>query len=389
MKISPHSDESTIWQPERVADLLDYRSLNFHKTLRIQLTQHKDKLPPMLLIAMLACTCLTACDPSQQDSSGSPFGRSGPVMVIAKPVMTQRYIDRFTALGTARANESIEVTSRISSVVTRIAFTEGQRINTGDLLIELDNAEIHANLNIAEASLQQKRSQFRRSSTLGKTRVVSDAELEELEAGVQMAEAEVRAAQARLDNSYIRAPFSGTVGLRRVSLGNLVGPDTIITTLDDAETIKLEFTIPESFLSSLGKGMTIVATSAVYPNKPFTGTVSSIDSRVDPVTRSLTIIAVIQNDSNLIKPGMFLTVDLETERSDVLLIPEEALIPRQGRQFVFIIEDGRAIEKQVELGVRAPGLAEIRSGLTVGDVLITEGVQKVRSGAQVEVLSSS
>jgi membrane fusion protein (multidrug efflux system) len=204
-----------------------------------------------------------------------------------------------------------------------------------------------------------------------------------------MAEAEVRAAQARLDNSYIRAPFSGTVGLRRVSLGNLVGPDTIITTLDDAETIKLEFTIPESFLSSLGKGMTIVATSAVYPNKPFTGTVSSIDSRVDPVTRSLTIIAVIQNDSNLIKPGMFLTVDLETERSDVLLIPEEALIPRQGRQFVFIIEDGRAIEKQVELGVRAPGLAEIRSGLTVGDVLITEGVQKVRSGAQVEVLSSS
>ncbi|MDP6674800.1 MAG: efflux RND transporter periplasmic adaptor subunit [Gammaproteobacteria bacterium] len=353
------------------------------------MTQHKDKLPPMLLIAMLACTCLTACDPSQQDSSGSPFGRSGPVMVIAKPVMTQRYIDRFTALGTARANESIEVTSRISSVVTRIAFTEGQRINTGDLLIELDNAEIHANLNIAEASLQQKRSQFRRSSTLGKTRVVSDAELEELEAGVQMAEAEVRAAQARLDNSYIRAPFSGTVGLRRVSLGNLVGPDTIITTLDDAETIKLEFTIPESFLSSLGKGMTIVATSAVYPNKPFTGTVSSIDSRVDPVTRSLTIIAVIQNDSNLIKPGMFLTVDLETERSDVLLIPEEALIPRQGRQFVFIIEDGRAIEKQVELGVRAPGLAEIRSGLTVGDVLITEGVQKVRSGAQVEVLSSS
>jgi len=135
--------------------------------------------------------------------------------------------------------------------------------------------------------------------------------------------------------------------------------------------------------------MTIEAASAVYPNQSITGTVSSIDSRVDPVTRSLTIIATIPNDENLIRPGMFLTVELKMERSDVLLIPEEALVPRQGRQFVFVVEDGRAVEKQVELGVRAPGLAEIRSGLTVGDILITEGVQKVRSGSAVEVLGTS
>jgi len=346
------------------------------------LNQRTNKLLLILLTALLASAGLTACDPSQPDTGGSPFGDGGPVAVIARPVMTQPYIDRFTALGTARANESIEITARISSVITLINFTEGQQVNTGDLLIELDNAEIRANLNMAEASLK-------RSSTLGETRVVSDAELEELEAGVQMAEAEVRAARARLDNSYIRAPFAGTIGLRRVSLGNLVGPDTMITTLDDANPIKLEFTIPETFLSSLKTGMTIEATSAVYPNQSITGTVSSIDSRVDPVTRSLTIIAAIPNDENLIRPGMFLTVELKMERSDVLLIPEEALVPRQGRQFVFVVEDGRAVEKQVELGVRAPGLAEIRSGLTVGDILITEGVQKVRSGSAVEVLGTS
>jgi len=352
------------------------------------LNQRTNKLLFMLLAALLASS-ITACGPSQPDAGGNPFGERGPVAVIARPIMTQPYIDRFTALGTARANESIEITARISSVITLINFTEGQQVNTGDLLIELDNAEIRANLNMAEASLKQKRSQFRRSSTLGETRVVSDAELEELEAGVQMAEAEVRAARARLDNSYIRAPFAGTIGLRRVSLGNLVGPDTMITTLDDANPIKLEFTIPETFLSSLKTGMTIEATSAVYPNQSITGTVSSIDSRVDPVTRSLTIIAAIPNDENLIRPGMFLTVELKMERSDVLLIPEEALVPRQGRQFVFVVEDGRAVEKQVELGVRAPGLAEIRSGLTVGDILITEGVQKVRSGSAVEVLGTS
>ena len=338
---------------------------------------------------LLAGAVLAGCGPSQPETGGSPFGGGGPIAVIAKPVIAQSYVDRFTALGTARANESIEVTARISSVITTINFIEGQQVEAGDLLVELDNAEIRANLNMAEASLKQKRSQFRRSNTLGETRVVSDAELEELEAGVLMAEAEVRGARARLDNSYIKAPFSGTVGLRRVSPGDLVGPDTVITTLDDTNTIKLEFTIPESFLASLEPGQTIEAASTVYPDRTIDGTVSTIDPRVDPVTRSLTVIAVIANDDNLIRPGMFLTVDLESERSDVLLIPEEALVPRQGRQFVFIIEDGHAVEKQVELGARAPGLAEIRSGLDVGDILITEGVQKVRSGVPVEILGSS
>jgi len=353
------------------------------------LAQCTNKPQLFLSTIMLISAMLTGCGPSQPEAGGSPFGGGGPVAVIAKPVMTQPYIDRFTALGTARANESIEVTSRISSVIMLINFTEGQQVKAGDLLIELDNAEIRANMNMAEASLKQKRSQYRRSNTLGETRVVSDAELEEQEAGVLMAEAELRAARARLDNSYIRAPFAGTVGLRRVSLGNLVGPDTIITTLDDTDTIKLEFTIPESFLSSLETGMTIQAKSAVYPNRAIAGIVSTIDSRVDPTTRSLTVIAMIPNDENLIRPGMFLTVELEAERNDVLLIPEEALVPRQGRQFVFVVEDGKAVEKQVELGVRAPGLAEIRSGLAVGDILITEGVQKVRSGSPVEILGSS
>jgi len=373
----------------RYADLLDYRSPTDHRMWRTRLDQRINQLLLILPTIMLVGAVLTGCGPSQPEAGGSPFGGGGPVAVIAKPVMTQSYVDRFTALGTARANESIEVTSRISSVITLINFTEGQQVETGDLLIELDNAEIRANLNMAEASLKQKRSQFRRSNKLGETRVVSDAELEEQEAGVMMAEAELRAARARLDNSYIKAPFAGTVGLRRVSLGNLVGPETIITTLDDTDTIKLEFTIPETFLASLETGMTIEAKSAVYPNRVITGTVSTIDSRVDPTTRSLTVIAMIPNDEKLIRPGMFLTVELESERNDVLLIPEQALVPRQGRQFVFVIEDGKAVEKQVELGVRAPGLAEIRTGLAVGEILITEGVQKVRSGAPVEALGSS
>jgi len=341
----------------------------------------------LTLIAFAAAT-LTACGGSEPESAGGMFG-GGPVAVIVTEVAAQDYTDRFTALGTARANESIEVTSRISSVVTGIHFEEGQRVKAGDLLVELDNAEIRAQLNMAEASLKQKRSQFRRSQTLGQTRVVSDAELEELEAGVLMVEAEVRGAQARLDNSYIRAPFSGTVGLRQISLGDLVGPETMITTLDDTDTIKLDFTIPEIFLASLEPGMPIEARSNVFRDRIFTGAISSIDTRIDPVTRSLTVVAGMPNADGLMRPGMFLTVGVEKERENVLLIPEEALVPRQGRQFVYVIEDGKAIEKQVELGARAPGLAEIRSGLSAGDTIVTEGTQKVRNGAVVEIVSAS
>jgi len=185
----------------------------------------------------------------------------------------------------------------------------------------------------------------------------------------------------------VRAPFDGTLGLRRVSLGDLVGPDTVMTTLDDSNPIKLEFNVPETFLATVTRGMQISAESAVYPGRRFTGEVDSIDSRVDPVSRSVTIIARIPNGEGLLKPGMFLTVALEKERDNVLLVPEEALVPRQGRQFVYVVEDGRAVEREVELGGRVPGLAEIRQGIAPGELVITEGTQRVRDGLPVTLAS--
>lgn len=284
--------------------------------------------------------------------------------------------------------ESIEITSRISSVVARIGFREGQDVTAGALLVELDNKEIRADRAMAEAAVKQSRSQFERSRQLSGTRVISESQLEELEAKMRMDEAALQAAEARLENSFVRAPFAGTVGLRRVSLGDLVGPDTIITTLDDTRNIRLEFSVPENFLSELSAGMTISATSSVYPGRPFTGTVTSIDSRVDAVTRAVTAIATIPNTGRLLKPGMFLTVALERSRRGVLMVPEEALSPRQGRQYLFVVVDGRAVEREVEVGARSPGLAEIRTGIAAGDVVVTEGIQRLRDGVPVQLLSS-
>jgi membrane fusion protein (multidrug efflux system) len=311
------------------------------------------------------------------------------VAVLATTIAPRDFTDRYTALGTARAAESIDVTSRISSVVSRIAFTEGQEVQAGQLLVELDSKEIRADLAVAEASLNQSRSQYERSRALAETRVISQSQLEELEAKMRMDEAQVQAARARLDNASIRAPFAGTLGLRRVSLGDLVGPDAVITTLDDTRKVRLEFAVPESFLAEIAKGMAIEATSVVYPGEPFRGVVTSIDSRVDPVTRAVTVVATIPNPRGLLKPGMFLGVVLERARRQVLMVPEEALSPRQGKQYVFLVQDGRAAEREVEIGARSPGLVEIRAGVAAGDVVVTEGIQRLRDGVPLQVLASS
>ena len=315
---------------------------------------------------------------------GGPGG-GAPVAVIAKRVSLRTFTDRFTALGTARANESIEVIARTTSVVTGINFREGQQVRTGDVLVELDSRQEAADLSLAEAQLKQAENQYERSKALAVTQAVSAADLDQLEANVLVGRAQVRGARARLDRLSIRAPFAGTVGLRKVSLGDLVGPDTVITTLDDTGIIKLEFGIPENFVGDLRAGMTIVADSTVYPDRRFEGKVTSIDSRVDAVTRAVTVIATVPNGDGLLKPGMFLTVGLEKKRDKVLMIPEEALVPREGRQYVFVVENGKALEREVTLGGRAPGLAEVRNGLESGAQVITEGTQRVRTGAPVQL----
>ncbi len=338
-------------------------------------------------LLLLATFTLAGCGQENKGNTpGKRFGPPGAVKVIAAQVQADSFTDRFTALGNARANESVELVSRVTNIVTEIAFEDGQKVAKGDLLVALDSKELRADYAVAQASLQKVRSKYLRSRTLGKTRVVSEAELEELDAEVKMAQAQLRAAEVRLENSFIRAPFAGVVGLRRISPGDLVGPTTIITTLDDISTIKLEFAVPEILLANLKPGLPVSARSVVYKERVFSGVISDIDSRVDPVTRSVNVIARIPNDDGLLKPGMFLTVEIEKHRESVLLIPEAALVPRQGRQYVFVIENGKAVSRTVEIGSRAPGLAEVRSGLKEGDTIVVEGTMRVRDGVPVSIV---
>lgn len=334
---------------------------------------------PLLTLSFLY---LAACGGEREAQAGSR-PRTATTVVTAE-IQLQAMIDEIQALGTAGANESIEIQPRIASLIERIAFTEGALVQRGDLLIELENSEIIAGLAVAEASLAESKSIYDRSKSLASSKAISASNLDQLLAQVKVNEAQVEAARARLSNTVIRAPFSGRVGLRRVSPGSFVNTQTIITTLDDVSQIKLDFSVPETFLTAVTKGMKITARSVVFPDRIFEGSVASIDTRLNPVSRAVQVRALIPNDDGALRPGMFMTVDLQRDQGKLLVAPEQSLVPEGTSQYVFVVNDGIVEKRVVEIGRRIPGFVVISRGLSAGDRVITEGTGKVRDGSQIE-----
>jgi membrane fusion protein, multidrug efflux system len=319
-------------------------------------------------------------------STGARSALGGSVAVFTSIVKSERLSSQIIALGTAHANEAVEVTSKTSNTVTAVRFKDGQRVQLGQVLVELDSAQARADLAAAEAASAESASQVKRSKELIDTRVISESQYEQLEATMKANAARVEAARARVNDTVIRAPFAGRVGLRRVSMGSLVNPGTTIATLDDLSVIKVDFSVPESMLASLREGLKVTATAAAFPGRDFAGTVTSVESRIDPITRSVTVRANIPNPDLALKPGMFLNVNLARDERDALMVPEAALVPEQSRQFLFVVEEGRAIRREVRIGRRQPGRVEIVAGLKAGDQVIVEGTQKVREGGTVRIL---
>jgi len=290
-------------------------------------------------------------------------------------------------LGTLRANESIEIRPRITETVTAIRFTEGQEVAAGAVIVELRSAEVRAQVAAAKAALAESESRYQRSRHLYEDQLVSQAELEPLEAQRDGDRADLDAAEARLAETVVRAPFAGRLGLRRVSLGSLVGPGDVITTLDDTHVMKIDFDVPETAVARLRTGLSFVATSAAFPDTQFRGVVVSVDTRVDPVSRTITVRGTIPNPKGRLKPGMFMSVRLLREDIVALVVPEQALVPEQSRMFVWVVGADANVEKrEVRIGRRRPGQVEILSGLRAGETVITEGTQKARPGQPVEVL---
>jgi len=317
-------------------------------------------------------------------AQGGPGARSNaPAYVSVAPVRSETVSQKLEALGNARANESVDISSKTSNVVTAIRFGDGQRVNRGQVLVQLDDAQTRADVAAAEAAVAESERLFNRSRELMATEALSKAQFDQLEATLKANRAKLAAAQARLADTVIRAPFSGRVGLRRVSVGTLISPGDVITTLDDTSVIKLDFTVPENFLSSLREGLAVRATAPAFSGRSFAGKVASIDSRVDVNTRAVTVRALLANEDGALRPGMFLNVSLANDERETLIIPEQALTPEAERQYVFVVADGKAQRREVRIGARRPGTVEVLAGLNAGEQVVVEGTQKVRDGAPV------
>jgi membrane fusion protein (multidrug efflux system) len=312
--------------------------------------------------------------------------QSQPPAVVVSEAAIQPFPLSAEALGNARANEAVDIRPEITAAITEIIFEEGQESEKGQVLLRLENSEPLADLAAAKAALVESESQYRRSNELFKTKVVSESQLEQLEAKRDADRAAVNAAQARLAQTVIRAPFAGQLGLRRVSLGSIVSPSTVITTLDDTSKIKLDFDVPEVFLARLEKGLKVTARSAAWPDLEFSGQVTSIDTRVDPISRTITVRALLPNDDARLRSGMFLTVSLLKVDVEALMIPEQAIVPERSKQFVYIVGEQDIVQRvEVRTGRRRPGQVEIVEGLSPGALVIVEGTQKARPGLPVRI----
>lgn len=293
------------------------------------------------------------------------------------------------ALGNARANESVDIRPRITATITEILFEEGQAVGEGDVLVKLDDLEQVADLAAAQAALVDSEASYRRSSELFKNNVVAKSQLLQDEAKKVADEAMVSVAQKRLADTVVRAPFAGRIGLRRISIGSLVDQDTVITTLDDTHIVKVDFDLPEIYLSRIEPGLKVLAHSAAFPDHEFAGAVSSVDTRVDPVSRTVRVRSEMPNPDGHLRPGMFLTVTLLNDTIEALLIPERALIPERSIQYVYVVGENEIVEKRtVQIGRRRPGEVEILSGLSAGERVIVDGTQKAREGQPVSILAT-
>jgi membrane fusion protein, multidrug efflux system len=337
----------------------------------------------VFVASLLLLTALTSgCGSDDAGPGGGPGQRATPV--ITAEVRQHQWSDTIEALGTTRANESLTLTAKVSETVERVNFEDGDLATEGMVLVDLSGRAEVAGLEEAQAAYTEALQQYQRLADLVQQGTVARSALDSAVATRDAARARMNAIRARLADRVITAPFAGLLGFRQVSQGTLVTPGTPIATLDDISRMKLDFSVPESFLAALAPGQRIEARSAAWPDKVFVGEVRTLDSRVDPVTRAITVRAEIPNADGELRPGMLLTVVLERAPRELIAVPELALVQVGTRQSVFLVgDDGSVSQVTVRSGSRRRGEVEIVEGLSVGDRIVVEGVGKLRDGMQV------
>jgi membrane fusion protein (multidrug efflux system) len=350
-----------------------------------------------LLGLMVLAVILRMAFAGDEKAGGGPGGRGGPGggrgQTVSEAVVTARpFTDEIRVLGVARGRRSVNITSSTSELITRVLFSDGQRVAAGAPLVELQAREEDAGIIEARAQVAQAQRQYDRYKTLADRGIAPRVTAEDAETGLATARASLNAAQARRGDRLIRAPFGGVLGLSSVTAGTLVSPGGIITTLDDIDVVRVDFPIPERYLGVLRTGTPISATIDAYGDETFNGRIALIDTRINEQTRAVTARAEIPNPGGRIRPGMAVRVAVQQGQRTSAAAPEAAVQYEGDGAFVYRIAKGEsgstAQRVEVETGAVEGGFVEILSGLDAGDRIVGSGLNRIQPGAPVRVAGS-
>jgi membrane fusion protein (multidrug efflux system) len=309
----------------------------------------------------------------------------GAMPVSTAKVTKADYALDLLAIGTVAADESIDLSANVTETVTALHFEDGQQVKKGALLVELSAAEELAALSASKSQLTEHEREITRLQSLVKDGAAPEARLAERRTLADVAKQNILEAEARLADRRIVAPFDGWLGLRRISVGALVSPGTVIVSLDKIDVVKIDFSVPETYLGMIKEGTEIEASTEATRDRVFKGKLSRLDSRVDPATRAVAARAEVPNADLLLKPGMLVTASLRVEPRISLSIPERALVPIGSKTFVFTIAEDKAKRAEITIGRRKPGYIEVLKGLEENQLVVADGLVGLQDSMVVKV----
>lgn len=344
------------------------------------------RIPTALTITLAALQLLTGCKP--KPSVGAPPGGMPTMQVVAVEARGQPVTESLALVGSIAANELIELKSEIDGTIQEILFREGQPVEKGQLLIRLDETKLAADVAEFESNFKLGQANFERAKQLAEEKLISQSEYDQAAATFDVRQATLNRKQRELKDTRITAPFSGVIGARNVSPGQVIARNTLLTWLVDVDPIKVELNVPERFLGQLRLGQTLDLTVAAFGTNQFHGKVYFIAPAVDANTRTTLVKAEIPNPKLELKPGMFANLDLNLQvREHAIVIPETALsqLLEGGGAVVFVVDKASTAQpRKVKLGVRMAGKVEVVEGIETGDRVIVEGLQKIGPGMSVK-----
>jgi membrane fusion protein (multidrug efflux system) len=308
---------------------------------------------------------------------------SGPLPVSTVVVKAEPYSETVTAAGSLLADEGVDLQAETSGKVVAINFTEGAQVRRGDLLVKLNDADLLATLRRARHNLELAQLREHRVDLLLKDGAVTQSDYDTAHNDVIVQNDEITLIESQIAKTEIRAPFDGVVGLRYVSVGALVSAATRVATLQRLDKLKLDFSVPERYAPAVRVGNP-VSFSVAGRSEKFAGTIYAFDPRIDTTTRTVTLRAICPNPGGRLLPGAFVNVEMSLARvDDAIFVPSIAVVPGLSEKNVFVIDDGKAVRRNVTTGTRTETAVQILSGLQPGDVVITSGLQEMHAGEMV------